>query len=97
MTLHSKGDLGVKTSFCMALGISKPVERSVLEGTTECLVFTPVFYIVRIWECLESNRVLNQVAVIFVASIVWLTICWTLGKDMVLAIACTLTFVSPNK
>ena len=97
MTLHSKRDLVVKTSFCMALGISKPVKRSVLEGTTECLVFTAVFYIVRTWEYLESNRVLIQVAVISVASIVWLTICWTLGKDMVLAIACTLTFVSPNK
>lgn len=45
MTVHSKGDLGGKTSFCMALGISKPVKCSVLEFTTECLVFTAVFYI----------------------------------------------------
>ena len=41
MTLHSKGALGGKTSFCMALGILKPVKCSVLE----CLAFIAVFYI----------------------------------------------------
>ena len=43
--LHSKSDLGGKTSFCMALGISEPVKYSVLERTTGCLVFTAVFYV----------------------------------------------------
>ena len=45
MTLHSKGALGGKTSFCMALGILNPVKCSVLECPTECQAFIAVFYI----------------------------------------------------
>ena len=42
--LHSKSDLGGKTSSCMALGMSEPVKHYVLERTTGCFVFTAVFY-----------------------------------------------------